>query len=113
MDCKVFLVSLVTMAIRVLLAPWVLQAPGALLAPLALLAKTVAMDILAQLGLLAFVVPRVTKVLLVPQVLLVLLDPPGQVVVAMTLAMMETSTGLTSLAHHLPSDPRTTKLMLL
>lgn len=50
------------------------------------------------------------RALLVPPVLLALL---AQVVVAMTLVTTGTSTGLTSLAHHLLSDPRIMKLMLL
>lgn len=49
------------------------------------------------------------RALLVP---LVLLGLPVSVVVVMTLDLTETSTGLTSLAHHLLSDPRIMKLML-
>lgn len=50
------------------------------------------------------------RVLQVPLALLVLLV---QAVVVMTSAMMETSTGLISLAHRLLSDLRTMKLMPL
>ena len=50
------------------------------------------------------------RALLVPPALLDLL---AQVVVVTTLVLMETSTGLTSLAHQLLSDPRIMKLMLL
>lgn len=46
-------------------------------------------------------------------VLLAPLDLQAQVVVVMTSVMMETSIGLTSLVHHLLSDPRIMKLMLL
>lgn len=113
MDCKVFLVLLVNMAIKVLLALWVPPALGALLVLLALLAKMVALDILEQLDLLAFVALRVAKVLLALLVLLAPLDLQAQVVVVMTSVMMETSIGLTSLVHHLLSDPRIMKLMLL
>lgn len=42
-----------------------------------------------------------------------LLDLLAQAVVVTTLVLMETSTGLTSLAHQLLSDPRIMKLMLL
>lgn len=85
----------------------------ALLVLLALLAKMVALDILEQLDLLAFVALRVAKVLLALLVLLAPLDLQAQVVVVMTSVMMETSIGLTSLVHHLLSDPRIMKLMLL
>lgn len=40
-----------------------------------------------------------------------LLDLLAQVVVVMTLVLMETSTGLTSLAHQLLSDPRIIQLI--
>lgn len=96
--------------IKVLPVLWVPLAPGALLVLPALLAKTAALDIPVQLDLLALEVLRVAKVLLalpVPPALLALL---AQVAVVMTSVTMETSTGLTSLAHHLLSDPRTMKL---
>lgn len=48
-----------------------------------------------------------------PLVPLALLDLLAQVVVVMILVTKGTSTGLTSLAHHLLSDPRIMKLMLL
>lgn len=96
--------------IKVLPVLWVPLAPGALLVLPALLAKTAALDIPVQLDLLALEVLRVAKVLLalpVPPALLALL---AQAAVVTTSVMMETSTGLTSLAHHLLSDPRTMKL---
>lgn len=113
MDCRVFLVLLAYMVTKELLDPWVLLAPGVLLVLLALLAKMVDLDILDQSGLLAFVALRVAKVLLVPLVLLGLLGLLVSAEVAMTLVLKETSTGLTSLAHSLHSDPRTMKLMRL
>ena len=58
-----------------------------------------------------FVSPsRLCRALLAPPALLDLL---AQAVVVTTLVLMETSTGLTSLAHQLLSDPRIMKLMLL
>lgn len=104
---------LVIMAIKVLLVLWVPLVPGALLVLLAPLAKTVALDSLVQSDLLAFVALRVAKVLLALLVPPALLDLLAQVVVVTTLVLMETSTGLTSLAHQLLSDPRIMKLMLL
>lgn len=101
------------MVTKELLAPWVLLVPGVLLVLLAPLAKMVDLDILDQLGLLVFVALRVAKVLLVPLVPLGLLGLLVSVEVAMTLVSMETSTGLTSLAYNLHSDPRIMKLMQL
>lgn len=101
------------MVIKELLALWALLVPGVLLVLLAPLAKMVDLDILVQSGLLAFVALRVAKVPLVPLVPLGLLDLLVSVEVAMTLVSKETSTGLTSLAHSLHSDPRIMKLMQL
>lgn len=101
------------MVTKELLALWVLLVPGVLLDLLALLAKMVDLDILDQSGLLVFVVLRVVKVPLVPLVPLDLLGLLVSAEVAMTLVLKETSTGLTSLAHNLHSDPRTMKLMQL
>lgn len=113
MDYRVFLVLLGCMVTKELLAPWVLLVPGVLLVLLAPLAKMVDLDILDQLVLLAFVALRVAKVPLVPLVPLGLLGLLVSAEVAMTLVSKETSTGLTSLAHSLHSDPRTMKSMQL
>jgi len=64
MDCRVFLVSLVNMAIKVHLVLWGLPVLGALLVLPALLARTVALDIPGQSALLASVALRGAKVLL-------------------------------------------------
>lgn len=113
MDCRVFLVLLAYMVIKELLAPWVLLVPGVLLVLRAPLAKMVDLDILDQSGLLVFVALRVAKVQLVPLGPLGFLGLLVSVEVAMTLVLMQSSTGLTSLAHSLHSDPRTMKLMQL
>lgn len=99
--------------IKELLALWVLLVPGVLLVLLAPLAKMVDQDILDQSGLLVFEALRVAKVPPVPLVPLGLLGLLVSAEVAMTLVLKETSTGLTSLAHSLHSDPRTMKLMQL
>lgn len=113
MDCRVFLVLLAYMVTKELLVPWVLLVPGVLLGLLDPLAKMVDLGNLAQSGLLVFVVLRVAKVPLVPLVPLDLLVLLVSAEVAMTLVLKETSTGLTSLAPSLHSDPRTMKLMQL
>lgn len=104
---------LVITAIKVLLVPWAPLVLGALPVLPAPLAKMVALDSLVQSDLLASVALRVARVLLALPVPPALLDLPAQAVVVTTLALMETSTGLTSLAHQLLSDPRIMKLMLL
>lgn len=113
MDYRVFLVLLGCMVTKELLVPWVLLVPGVLLVLLALLAKMVDLDIPDQSGLLAFVALRVAKAPLVPLVPLGLLGLLVSAEVAMTLVSKETSTGLTSLAHSLHSDPRIMKLTQL
>lgn len=109
MDCRVFLVLLANMVIKVLLVTPALLAQGVHLVLLVLLVKMVAMVSLDPLALLVCVALTVAKVLLVLLVLLVPLAPLVPTVVDMKLALMQNITGLISLL----SDPRIMKLMPL
>lgn len=104
---------LVNMVTKVLPALWALLVQGVLLVLRALQAKMAVLDNLVPLDLLVCEALRAARDLLALPVPLVPLDLPVQVEVVMTLALMETSTGLTSPAHHLLSDPRIMKLMPL